>query len=67
MQIDYKRDNYLSEFSIKTLEDRYLVEGEKSPKMRLHEQQEPSLTMKHTHRDCMTTLVSCGSCLVRLF
>jgi len=31
MQIDYKRDNYLSEFSIKTLEDRYLVEGEKSP------------------------------------
>ena len=31
MKIDYKRDNYLSEFSIKTLEDRYLVEGEKSP------------------------------------
>ena len=31
MQIDYKRDNYLSEFSIKTLEDRYLVEGETSP------------------------------------
>jgi len=31
MQIDYKRDNYLSEFSIKTLEDRYMVEGEKSP------------------------------------
>jgi len=31
MQIDYKRDNYLSEFSIKTLEDRYMVEGENSP------------------------------------
>ena len=31
MQIDYKRDNYLSEFSKKTLEDRYLVEGETSP------------------------------------
>ena len=31
MQIDYKRDNYLSEFSIKTLRDRYLVEGENSP------------------------------------
>ena len=31
MKVDYKRDNYLSEFSIKTLEDRYLVEGEKSP------------------------------------
>lgn len=31
MKIDYRRDNYLSEFSIKTLEDRYLVDGEKSP------------------------------------
>jgi|TARA_R110000796_G_scaffold3823_1_gene14678 ribonucleoside-diphosphate reductase alpha chain len=31
MQINYKRDKYLSEFSIKTLEDRYLVEGETSP------------------------------------
>jgi len=31
MQINYKRDKYLSEFSIKTLEDRYLVEGEVSP------------------------------------
>jgi len=29
--IDYKRDNYLSEFSHKTLQDRYLVDGEKSP------------------------------------
>ena len=31
MQLSYNRDNYLSEFSIKTLEDRYLVEGETSP------------------------------------
>ena len=31
MQLNYKRDNYLSEFSIKTLEDRYLVGEEKSP------------------------------------
>ena len=31
MQLNYKRDNYLSEFSIKTLQDRYLVGGEKSP------------------------------------
>jgi len=31
LKIDYNRDNYLSEFSIKTLEDRYLLEGEKSP------------------------------------
>ena len=31
MQLNYKRDNYLSEFSIKTLEDRYLVGNEKSP------------------------------------
>ena len=31
MQLNYKRDNYLSEFSIKTLEDRYLVGGETSP------------------------------------
>ena len=31
MQIDYRRDNYLSEFSIKTLEDRYMVDGENSP------------------------------------
>jgi len=29
--INYKRDNYLSEFSHKTLEDRYLIEGESSP------------------------------------
>ena len=31
MLIDYKRDNYLSEFSHKTLQDRYLVDGETSP------------------------------------
>jgi len=31
MQLSYNRDKYLSEFSIKTLEDRYLVEGESSP------------------------------------
>ncbi len=31
MEVNYKRDKYLSEFSIKTLEDRYLVNGEKSP------------------------------------
>jgi len=29
--IDYKRDNYLSEFSHKTLQDRYLIAGETSP------------------------------------
>ncbi len=31
IKIDYNRDKYLSEFSIKTLEDRYLLEGETSP------------------------------------
>ena len=31
MQINYNRDKYLSEFSIKTLEDRYLIGDEKSP------------------------------------
>lgn len=31
IKINYKRDNYLSEFSLKTLQDRYMVEGEKSP------------------------------------
>ena len=31
MLINYKRDNYLSEFSHKTLEDRYLFEGDSSP------------------------------------
>ena len=31
MLIDYKRDNYLSEFSHKTLQDRYLIAGETSP------------------------------------
>ena len=31
MQLNYNRDKYLSEFSIKTLEDRYLVGDEKSP------------------------------------
>ena len=31
MQLSYNRDNYLSEFSLKTLEDRYFVDGEKSP------------------------------------
>ena len=30
-QIDFRRDRYLSEFSIKTLQDRYLVNGEGSP------------------------------------
>ena len=31
MQLSYNRDNYLSEFSLKTLEDRYFVDGETSP------------------------------------
>ncbi len=31
MKIMYSRDKYLSEFSHKTLEDRYLVDGETSP------------------------------------
>lgn len=31
IDIDYRRDRYLSEFSHKTLQDRYLVEGETSP------------------------------------
>ena len=31
IEIDFKRDRYLSEFSIKTLQDRYLVNGEGSP------------------------------------
>ena len=31
MQLNYNRDNYLSEFSIKTLEDRYLLDNETSP------------------------------------
>ena len=29
--VDYRRDRYLSEFSKKTLEDRYLIDGEISP------------------------------------
>ena len=29
--VDYRRDNYLSEFSKKTLEDRYMIDGEISP------------------------------------
>jgi ribonucleoside-diphosphate reductase alpha chain len=31
MKLNYRRDNYLSEFSIKTLKDRYMVEEESSP------------------------------------
>ena len=31
VKIDFRRDRYLSEFSIKTLQDRYLVNGETSP------------------------------------
>lgn len=31
IKVDYNRDSYLSEFSKKTLEDRYLIDGEVSP------------------------------------
>ena len=31
MKIDYSKDNLLTEFSFRTLEDRYLVGDEKSP------------------------------------
>jgi ribonucleoside-diphosphate reductase alpha chain len=31
MEISYNRDKYLSEFSIKTLNDRYMIDGEDSP------------------------------------
>ena len=30
MLVNYSRDNYLSEFSLKTLDDRYLIDGENS-------------------------------------
>ena len=29
--VDYRRDSYLSEFSKKTLQDRYMIDGEVSP------------------------------------
>jgi ribonucleoside-diphosphate reductase alpha chain len=31
VEVDYRRDRYLSEFSVKTLQDRYLIDGEISP------------------------------------
>lgn len=31
VEVDYRRDNYLSEFSKKTLQDRYMIDGEISP------------------------------------
>lgn len=31
MKLNYRRDNYLSDFSIKTLKDRYMIPGEDSP------------------------------------
>ena len=31
IKVDYRRDRSLSEFSIKTLQDRYLIDGELSP------------------------------------
>lgn len=31
MQLNYNRDKYLSEFGVKTLQDRYMIEGETSP------------------------------------
>ena len=31
VEVDYRRDRYLSEFSKKTLEDRYMIDGEISP------------------------------------
>lgn len=31
LELDYNRDSYLSEFSIKTLSDRYMLEAESSP------------------------------------
>jgi len=31
VQLHYNRDKYLSEFGIKTLQDRYMIEGENSP------------------------------------
>jgi len=31
VQLNYNRDKYLSEFGVKTLQDRYMIEGETSP------------------------------------
>ena len=31
IEIDYDRDQYLDEFSLKTLQDRYLLDDEASP------------------------------------
>ena len=31
MKIDYSRDKLLTDFSIKTLQDRYMIAGESSP------------------------------------
>jgi len=65
--IDYRRDRYLSEFSIKTLEDRYLVNGETSPQEAFARAAMRLQMMKLTHKDCMIMLVSYGSCSLLLF
>ena len=31
MKIDYSKDKLLTEFSMKTLQDRYMIPGESSP------------------------------------
>ena len=79
MQINYNRDKYLSEFSIKTLEDRYLIGDEKSPQeafaraARSFSEDDSDRflilisIMMRMPKDFMTMLASCGSCFLRQF
>ena len=62
IKIDYSRDETLPEFSIKTVEDRYLTEGETSP-------QDAFARAAATFSDDeeMITQVKCGLCFPHQF
>ena len=67
MQLNYKRDKYLSEFSIKTLEDRYLVGGEKSPQDAFARAAKTFQMMKIMLKGYMTMRVNYGLCFLLQF
>ena len=66
LNIEYSRDEYLTESGKTILKDRYYYQQKPALKMPLLELPKHLQMIKHMHKDCMIMLVSCGLCFLLL-
>ena len=63
MKIDYSKDKLLTEFSMKTLQDRYMIPGEASPQEAFARAATAFSDDEDHAQDCMIMQVIYGLCL----